>query len=151
MSKLLIFYALLVSLIFINTSGYAQGNQQNDVVAITASRTASNAAIARHDIDGMAKYWLNDFVQTIGRGTSLTGKDTIIATWKALFRSNATVSYVRKPSKIIIGDNGVMAWETGTWTAKNSYSKGGNYSAMWRKVNGSWKLQAELFVSLFKL
>ena len=151
MSRIIIFTALWFSLTFINTIGYAQENQQNDIAIITASRTASNAAIVRHDIDSMAKYWLNDFVQTIGRGTSLTGKDTIMATWKALFRTNSTVSYVRKPSKIIIGDNGVMAWETGTWTAKNSYSKGGNYSAMWRKVDGTWKLQAELFVSLYKL
>jgi hypothetical protein len=44
-----------------------------------------------------------------------------------------------------------MAWETGIWTAKNSYSNGGNYSAMWRKIDGIWKLQAELFVSLKKL
>lgn len=28
---------------------------------------------------------------------------------------------------------------------------GGNYSAMWRKIDGEWKLQAELFVSLKKL
>jgi len=151
MHKIVILNLFFISLILIHTSCYAQTNKQNDIAAITASRTASNAAIARHDIDSMAKYWLNDFVQTIGRGTSLTGKDTIMATWKALFRTNSTVSYVRKPSKIIIGDNGVMAWETGTWTAKNSYSKGGNYSAMWRKVDGTWKLQAELFVSLYKL
>ena len=151
MSRIIIFTALWFSLILIKTNGYAQVNPQTDIAIITTSRASSNAAIARHDIDGMAKYWLNDFVQTIGRGTSLTGKDTIIATWKALFRTNTTVSYVRKPSKIIIGDNGVMAWETGTWTAKNSYSKGGNYSAMWRKIDDTWKLQAELFVSLYKL
>jgi ketosteroid isomerase-like protein len=112
---------------------------------------ASNAAITRHDIDGMSKYWLPDFVQTIGRGITLTGRDTIIASWKALFKDNATVSYERKPISIAVGDNGIMAWETGFWTAKNSYSKGGNYSAMWRKIDGVWKLQAELFVSLKKL
>lgn len=112
---------------------------------------SSNAAIARHDIGGMAKYWLPDFVQTIGRGSSLTGRDTIVASWKQLFRTNSAVLYVRKPVQIIIGDNGIMAWETGTWEAKNSYSKGGNYSAMWRKIGGEWKLQAELFVSLKKL
>jgi hypothetical protein len=41
-----------------------------------------------------------------------------------------------------------IAWETGYWVAKNSYSKGGNYAAMWRKFDGVWKLQSELFVSL---
>ncbi|HVS90506.1 MAG TPA: nuclear transport factor 2 family protein [Mucilaginibacter sp.] len=112
---------------------------------------ASNSAIARHNIDGMAKYWLPDFVQTIGRGVTQAGKDTIIGSWKQLFKTNPTVLYIRKPVTITVGDNGIMAWETGTWEAKNSYSKGGNYSAMWRKINGEWKLQAELFVSLRKL
>jgi len=129
----------------------AQTHLRNDVAIIRSSREASNAAIAKHDIDGMAKYWLKDFVQTIGKGSSLTGKDTIINAWKVLFRTNSTVLYVRKPTRIVVGDNGIMAWETGTWEAKNSYSKGGNYSAMWRKIDGEWKLQAELFVSLYKL
>jgi ketosteroid isomerase-like protein len=128
----------------------AQGNA-GDVAAIKTARAASNKAIARHDIDGIAKYWLPDFTQTIGRGISMKGKDSIVASWKELFRTNATVSYVRKPIAIVVGDNGIMAWETGTWTAKNSYSRGGKYSAMWRKIDGAWKLQAELFVSLKKL
>jgi ketosteroid isomerase-like protein len=126
----------------------AQESEQGDIAIIKASRVSSNRAIAKHDIDGMSKYWLADFVQTIGRGTSLAGKDTIIASWKKLFSTNPTVLYVRIPGNITIGNNGIMAWETGTWTAKNSYSNGGNYAAMWRKINGTWQLQAELFVSL---
>jgi len=128
---------------------FAQNGRDADV--IRSSRIASNQALAHHDINGMAKYWLPDFVQTIGRGTSLTGRDTIIAVWKQLFKTNPAVLYIRKPATITVGDNSIMAWETGTWDAKNSYSKGGNYSAMWRKINGEWKLQAELFVSLRKL
>jgi hypothetical protein len=42
----------------------------------------------------------------------------------------------------------MFAWEKGTWEGFNTYSKGGEYSAMWRKVNDEWKLQAELFVAL---
>src|SRR5580698_8604443 len=67
---------------------FAQQKGQYDMATIKASRAASNAAIARHDIDGLSKYWLPDFVQTIGRGSSLTGKDTIIGSWKQLFRNN---------------------------------------------------------------
>jgi len=124
---------------------------QSDADIIRASRAASNAAIARHDVEGIAQYWLHDFVQTIGRGITISGKDSVIASWKQLFKTNSTVFYVRTPTTITVGDNGIMAWETGTWEAKNSYSRGGNYSAMWRKIDGEWKLQAELFVSLQKL
>jgi ketosteroid isomerase-like protein len=142
---------IILAFLFLSQFAFAQNNQPDDVAAIKASRAASNAAIARHDIDGMSKYWLPDFVQTIGRGTTSIGKDSIVASWKQLFATNATVLYIRNPVSIIVGDNGIMAYETGTWTAKNSYSKGGNYSAMWRKIGGEWKLQAELFVSLKKL
>lgn len=138
---------VLLSFLMLSFFAFSQ-TQQQDVNIIRSSRMSSNAAIARHDIDGMAKYWLSDFVQTIGRGTSLTGRDSIISAWEKLFSTNSTVLYIRKPADITIGTNGIMAWETGTWTAKNSYSNGGNYSAMWRKIDGTWKLQAELFVSL---
>ncbi|HEY2580549.1 MAG TPA: nuclear transport factor 2 family protein [Mucilaginibacter sp.] len=114
-------YFFILTFLFPALYTFAQG----DAATIKAARIASNEAIARHDIDGVSKYWLPDFVQTIGRGTSLTGKDTIIASWKALFKGNETVSYERKPTSIEVGDNGIMAWETGIWTAKNSYSKEG--------------------------
>jgi len=142
--SLVIFFPLLLPAQIV----FAQQNKHADIAIIKTSRASSNAALARHDIDGMSKYWLPDFVQTIGRGTSLTGKDTIISAWKKLFSTNSKVLYVRSPINITIGNNGIMAWETGIWTAKNSYSNGGNYSAMWRKIDGTWKLQAELFVSL---
>ena len=140
--------AFVIFLLFAQVA-FGQQNTR-DIAAIKSSRAASNAAIARHDVEGISSFWLPDFVQTRGNGTSLTGRDTITATWKELFRTNATVLYIRTPSSIAIGDDGKMAWETGAWVAKNSYSKGGNYSAMWRKINGNWKLQAELFVSLKK-
>jgi len=73
---------LVLSLLIASRVAVAQSNQDADI--IRASRISSNAALARHDIDGMAKYWLPDFVQTIGRGTSLTGKDTIIGSMEAI-------------------------------------------------------------------
>jgi len=38
--------------------------------------------------NGIAKYWLDDFVQVIGRGIYQTGKDSITASWRNLFESN---------------------------------------------------------------
>jgi ketosteroid isomerase-like protein len=138
-------------LLFLPLLAFGQTDYKADVDIIRASRAASNNAIARHDIEGMAKYWLSDFTQTIGRGITTVGRDSVSAGWGNLFKTNQTVSYIRTPENIIVGDNGIMAWESGHWDAINSYSKGGNYSAMWRKINGDWKLQAELFVSLRKL
>lgn len=58
--------------------------------------------------------------------------------------------YVRTPQEIIVGETGNLAWEKGKWTATNSPVKGGSYSAMWRKTDKVWKLQAEMFVILAK-
>ena len=127
---------------------FAQNMHNNDIAIIKSNRAASNNAIAKHDVKGIEQFWLDDFVQIIGRGTYETGKDNISASWQALFNSNPQVVYVRIPGKIIISDNDTMAWETGKWTGIHTYSKGGNYSAMWIKRNGTWMLKAELFVSL---
>jgi ketosteroid isomerase-like protein len=127
----------------------AAQNSAQQVAIIKSQRAASNAAIAKHDVDGIAKYWLPDFVQVRGNATYLVGKDAIIKTWKDLFASNPVVSYTRIPSEIIISKNDTLAWEKGKWIAVKSYSKGGKYSAMWRKKNNEWKLQAEIFVSLY--
>ena len=125
-----------------------QNKHNNDIMAIRANRTASNNAIAKHDVNGIAKYWLDDFVQVIGRGVYQTGKDSIMASWRALFNSNAEVSYIRSPKEIVISNSDTMAWEQGQWVGIHSYSKGGNYAAMWIKRMGKWMLKAELFVSL---
>jgi len=125
-----------------------QSKYNAEVATIRSYRLASNNAISKHDLNGMSKYWLDDFVQVIGRGTYETGKENISASWNALLNSNPKVVYVRITEEIIISDNDTMAWESGKWTGIHTYSKGGNYSAMWIKRNDHWMLKAELFVSM---
>src|SRR6185312_2769397 len=84
---------------------FTQSIHSSDIATIKSYRAASNDAIKKHDINGIAKYWLNDFVQVIGRGTYQTVKDTIIASWENLFRSNPKVSYIRETENVIISDN----------------------------------------------
>ena len=127
---------------------FSQNMHNNDIAIIKSNRIASNNAIAKHDVKGIEQFWLDDFVQVIGRGTYETGKENISASWKALFNSNPQIVYIRTPEKIIISDNDTMAWENGKWIGIHTYSKGGNYAAMWIKRNGNWMLKAELFVSL---
>ena len=139
---------LLCSLFLISQFTFAQIKNDKEVEIIKSSRAASNAALAKHDIVGMSKYWLDDLVLIRGNSSHLTGKDTIVATWRKLFKDSPKVVYIRTPTQITISNNDTLAWETGTWKAFNSYCNGGNYTAMWKKSNNSWKILAELFVSL---
>ena len=142
--KLLFIFLFMVFFHF----SIAQNMHSNDIATIKSYRAASNDAIARHDVDGIAKYWLDDFVQIIGRGVYQTGKDSIVAGWKTLFKNSPQIAYVRNPGEIVVSDNDTLAWERGKWIGIHSYSKGGNYAAMWIKRDGNWMLKAELFVSL---
>ena len=144
MKNIFLIFSFLIFFQFLS----AQKNTDQAAI-IRSKRSASNAAIAKHDVEGIAKYWLPDFVQVRGNATYLTGKDAVTNSWAELFKTNPSVSYMRNPSEIIISKNDTLAWEKGKWIGIKSYSKGGNYSAMWRKKDNEWMLQAEIFVSLY--
>jgi len=146
MKRILFFFVL----IFIVQVVFAQNDNEKNVSIIKSLRAASNEALAKHDLDGLSKYWLDDLVLVRGNSSHVSRKDSIVAAWRKLFKENPKVSYIRTPKEIIISSNDSLAWETGTWKAINSYSGGGKYSAMWKKSNTSWKIMAELFMSLFK-
>ena len=113
---------------------------------IRAARLDSNACILKKDVAGVAKYWLSDFVQIAGDGSHTIGKTQIVKDWQYMF-SQSTPVFERLPGEIRISESGDLAWEQGTWNYKTAPYRG-NYAAMWRKVNGSWFTQSELYVSL---
>ena len=117
-----------------------------DEVYIRDARAASNAAIANHDAESVARFWMNDIVVISGEGGQYIGKNTLLKTFKKMFASSPSI-FERLPSEVIIADSGILAWETGSWNYKNERLRG-NYSAMWRKINGKWLTQSELFVAL---
>ncbi len=117
---------------------------------IRAVRAASNEAIARHDAQGIVRDMLQDYSIVTGKGQHMQGRDSMLVFWQKTFNVMPGVVYHRLALSIVISQNDSLAWETGQWTAEHSYSNGGNYSAMWRKTENSWKLAAELFVSLEK-
>lgn len=122
-----------------------------DETMIREARQASNEAIARRDVEGISRFWLDDFVIIRGSGSIEIGKALSTASWKKLVEETPQTYFERIPSEVIISKvNPDMAWESGVWKGFNTYSSGGRYSAMWKKKNGKWKLQAELFVALEK-
>lgn len=124
---------------------------KNEEESIRKARQTSNEAIARQDIDGISKFWLDDYLVIRGSGTIEQGKEANIINWKALFKEAPKTAFERFPSEIIVSKNNPdLAWESGEWKGFNTYSKGGRYSAQWKRKDGEWKLQAELFVALEK-
>lgn len=116
---------------------------------IRKARQSSNEAIVRRDVEGISKFWLDDYVVVRGSGTIEQGKAANKAAWEKIFKETPQTYFERITSEIIVSkSNPDLAWESGNWKGFNTYSKGGRYSAQWKKKDGDWKLQAELFVAI---
>ena len=77
----------------------------------------------------------------------------VAAQWRAQFTAHPDVRYVRTPQSIRVFAPWQMAEERGTWVGQWTEPDGavvirGSYTAKWRRVDGVWLLEAELFTPL---
>lgn len=132
---------------------FAQNNKQKDIELIRSSRKASNEAIKKHDLEGIARPMNEDIVSVFGNGQTSMGKDSTISIFRQRFTAMPDLVFVRTPFVIRISNNDTLAWEKGTWKGfrtdrKTVNTAGGNYAAMWCKRNGIWKTRSEMYVAL---
>jgi len=126
----------------------------DDEQAIRAARAASNAAIAAHDVDGIVGAMDADYQVTVSLGAFGRGAEEERAGWTDMFASRPKLLYVRTPDLIEVSADYPLAAESGRWTgtwetADGPVRTGGSYAAMWRKVDGTWRIRSELFVALY--
>ena len=136
------------------SAGPAGSQGASDVSAIRAARAASNEAIARHDAEAIVSRFDSEYQITTSLGQMSQGADGEIESWKRLFSQRPDVVYVRTPEDVEVSRKYPLASEAGTWlgtwtTGEGPVRTGGNFMAMWRKVDGEWKIRAELFVALY--
>jgi len=123
----------------------------DDAALIRAARADSNAAIARHDLAGIAKHWLPNVSIVTSTGAHDDTKPGNAGRMGAQFTRRPDTVYVRTPSTIEVFAAWEVASERGEWTGRWTEPDGvvdirGTYLAHWRKVNGTWLIQAEVFV-----
>ncbi len=123
----------------------------DDAASIRAARADSNAAIGRHDIAGIARHWLPDVSIVTSTGAHGDGKDVNASRMEAQFTRRPDTIYVRTPTTVEVFAAWQVASERGEWTGRWTEPDGvvqiaGTYLAQWRKVDGVWRVQAEVFV-----
>lgn len=124
---------------------------QTDEQAIRDLRARSNAAIAAHDLDGIARVWLNDVHVVSSTSAQTAGSQGNQQRMAAQFKNRPDTIYVRTPVAIEVYAPWEVASERGEWVGRwtepdGRLEIGGTYQAQWRKVNGQWLIQAELYV-----
>ena len=142
---------LLNTLILLVMTGSLRA--QSDEQLIRAARTRSNTAIAAHDTTGMIAEWTSDYHIVSSRNSEVAGASKNAAWFAQEFGMKKDVVYVRTPGRIEVNASWNMASETGTWegtwrAADGKVNIGGTYYAKWHKVNGRWKIRAEIFTPL---
>ena len=120
---------------------------------VRSLRKQSNAAIARHDVEAVVSFLDAEYQITVGSGDLFHGRAAELDGWRAEFARAGDLVYVRNPESVEVSSSGDRAAEIGVWvgswtTPNGSHRLHGRYAAHWRKVGGSWKIRAELFVTL---
>jgi len=128
---------------------YAQSS--GDEQTIRAVRARSNAAIAAHDAAAMARAWTEDITIVSSTSAQSTGRDANRQRMAKQFADHRDTTYVRTPKTIEIYAPWNVASERGEWTGgwtepDGKFEIGGTYQAQWRKIDGEWRIRAELFV-----
>ena len=125
--------------------------QSDDEALIRAARARSNQAIAAHDLAGIARAWTADVHIVTSTSAQASGRDANQQRMAQQFKNRPDTIYVRQPATIEVYAPWNVAAERGEWTGRwtepdGALEIGGTYQAQWRKVEGQWLIQAELFV-----
>lgn len=123
----------------------------DDDALIRAARAQSNAAIAAHDVPGIARHWRPDVHIVTSTGAQGTGRDVNGERMSQQFARRPDTVYVRTPVTVDVFSAWQVASERGEWTGRWTEPDGvvdirGTYLAKWRKVDGAWQIQTEVFV-----
>lgn len=124
----------------------------NDM-SIRATRQEFNNAIAAHNATNLAAFCTEDYNSVTSSNFEIKGIENLIKALEGEFRTKKEVVYVRTPTDIQVFEAWNMASEIGQWTGQWQESDGlvqlsGTYYAKWHKVNGLWKIRAEVFTPL---
>lgn len=127
----------------------AQG--QSDERQILSARAASNAAIAKHDLAGIAAVWADNVHVTTSTGAMANGRADNQARMSEQFVRHPDTVYVRTPAAVDVNARWLVAAERGEWVGKwtepdGAMEIGGFYLVQWRKIGGHWLIQSELYV-----
>ena len=121
--------------------------------AVRAARARSNAAIAAHDTAGLVALASTSYHSVSSRNVHTNGRSGVGAQYGGTFAALPDVLYVRTPQEVRVYAPWAMADERGTWVGTWTEPDGrvtirGHYTAKWRRIDGVWLLEAEVFTPL---
>jgi len=146
--------AIFVLLSALCASGRLQAQASDDERLIREARARSNAAIAAHNLDGIAGAWMPDVHVVSSTSAQTAGSQGNRQRMAQQFKNRPDTIYVRTPATVDVFAAWNVASERGEWVGRwtepdGKLEIGGTYQAQWRKIDGRWLIQAELYVPTY--
>ena len=143
--------AILVLLGALCPADHLLAQHSEDERLIRETRARSNDAIAAHDLTGIARAWMPDVHVVSSTSAQTAGSQANQQRMAGQFELRPDTVYVRTPRTIDVLSAWSVASERGEWTGRwtepdGALEIGGTYQAQWRKIDGRWLIQAELYV-----
>jgi ketosteroid isomerase-like protein len=144
-------YTLVAVVAALAVEALAAGQESGDEQLIRAARARSNAAIAAHDLDGIQSAWMPDVHVVSSTSAQTAGSGANRERMARQFQLRQDTIYVRTPGRVEVFEPWNVAAERGDWIGRwtepdGKVEIGGSYQAQWRKIDGRWLIQAELYV-----
>ena len=141
----------MTALMLVLAGGVAVAQSPADEKSIRDSRATSNAAIAKHDTPGMGRFWMEDIHITSSTSAQASGRAANQERMAQQFQRRPDTIYLRTPSAVDVFADWAVASERGEWVGRwtepdGKVEIGGTYLAQWRKIDGRWLIQSELYV-----
>lgn len=129
--------------------------QPDDITAIRALRGASNAAIARHDAEGIIAVMRDDVKVIVSDNIVTSDRDAVLARFRSTFADPNFITFVRTPRQVELNTDRTTASEAGQWTGRwhtdcGERSVSGRYLARWIRGKDGWQIASELFIPLHR-
>lgn len=127
--------------------------QLSPEMAIRMARAAFNRALAAADLTAIGPLLAPDVVLVAGTDSAvIQGRKAQLQAWKREFAAPARSLYSRIPDTVILSPVAPIAFEHGQWqgvsTADGRVEARGSYTAKWREMDGCWRIEAELYLTL---
>ena len=148
------YHPIAVAVTILLIASITVARSDSDTEQISNVRAEYNDAIERHDVPAIISFFDDEYQITTSLGQLSQDIEGEAVDWREQFASRKDLLYVRSPESIEISKDYPLAVEIGTWvgtwsTGHGPVHTGGRYTAMWREVDGMWKVRSELFVALY--
>jgi len=146
---------LVVALVAVFLAGCTtMANQASETEKIAAVNKKWLGLVARKDAAAIGNLYTSDGAFMMANAPIVTGPKAIAEAWDGLLKLPA-LSLNFRTTQLVIAKSGDLASDRGTYDLAFDGEKGrvrdvGKYVVVWKKVDGQWKVLADIFNSDLK-